>query len=474
MSRALIVGIDDYPSCPLQSCVRDAKAVAGLLASNADGAHNFDIWLETTPIGKGKLKKNIKEFFEAEDAVSLFYFAGHGFLNEYGGYIVTPDYNNYDEGISMTEILGIVNNSKAIDKIVILDCCHSGYLGSEPDINSAIVHIGKGVTILTASGPHEAAAEVNGHGVFTNLLLAALNGGAADLRGEITPGSIYAYIDLAMGPFGQRPSLKSNITKFVSLRTVEPPIPLETLRKLSDYFAAAIVSRLFGNINVFLGNLLCSVILVSIIALLSIACMIHRKKQQGFKVYLSFSELRTPLLAQYIKNYLKPSFWFFNIEYYDFREHKRFHFLNELAICEEIHKNLADSDIFVRFIGEDLQPNEVRLVSDEWNDLRFNPFTRELSGTPDYAKYEVDISYDKFGFSNPHNRFQIAELSGRVAPMKHIKSILINPDESALDFAFRIINELTHGCREQQYWKRSALFWRMRDQIMNQSKGEET
>jgi hypothetical protein len=40
-----------------------------------------------------------------------------------------------------------------------------------------------------------------------------------------------------MGPFEQRPSLKSNITKFVPLRTVEPPIPQAILRKLTEYFA---------------------------------------------------------------------------------------------------------------------------------------------------------------------------------------------------------------------------------------------
>ena len=241
MSRALVVGIDDYSSCPLRCCVRDAEAVAAFLERNDDGSPNFDVKLETSKnqkygLTKGKLKETVSGFFEAEDTVSLFYFSGHGFLNEYGGYIATPDYTRYDEGISMSEILTVVNKSKAIDKIVILDCCHSGDFGRKPDIHPDNVHIGKGVTILTASGPNEAAMEADGHGVFTNLLLAALNGGAADLRGKITPGSIYAYIDVAMGAFEQRPSLKSNITKFVPLRTVEPPIPQTTLRKLAEYF----------------------------------------------------------------------------------------------------------------------------------------------------------------------------------------------------------------------------------------------
>src|SRR3989344_350532 len=42
--------------------------------------------------------------------------------------------------------------------------------------------ITKGVTILTASKDSESAVEINGHGVFTALLLQALSGGASDLH----------------------------------------------------------------------------------------------------------------------------------------------------------------------------------------------------------------------------------------------------------------------------------------------------
>ena len=51
-------------------------------------------------------------------------------------------------------------------------------------------------------------------GIFTNLVLAALEGGAADLRGHVTPGSIYAYVDQALGAWDQRPIFKTNVTQF--------------------------------------------------------------------------------------------------------------------------------------------------------------------------------------------------------------------------------------------------------------------
>jgi len=37
-------------------------------------------------------------------------------------------------------------------------------------------------------------------GVFTGLLVDALSGGAANLVGDVTPGSVYAHIDQSLGP----------------------------------------------------------------------------------------------------------------------------------------------------------------------------------------------------------------------------------------------------------------------------------
>ena len=117
-----------------------------------------------------------------------------------------------------------------------MDCCHSGKFGASSLISDNKTLITKGVTILTASKDSESAVEINGHGVFTALLLQALSGGASDLHGSITPGSVYAYIDQALGPWNQRPVFKTNVSEFIHLRTINPPIPLETLRKIIEYF----------------------------------------------------------------------------------------------------------------------------------------------------------------------------------------------------------------------------------------------
>ncbi len=235
MKKALIVGINNYSSSPLNSCVNDATAVSDIIEKNGNGSPNFSVILKTNISTKSDLKGLIAELFEGDNDTSLLYFSGHGFLNELGGYIVTPDYKKYDEGISMDEILILANKSKVKNRIIVLDCCYSGAFGS-PEISAGMAQIMEGVTILTASRNNEVALEINDHGVFTNLFLSALQGGAADLRGHITPGSIYSYIDQALGPWDQRPVFKTNITRFVSLRTVIPPISIDVLRKIIEYF----------------------------------------------------------------------------------------------------------------------------------------------------------------------------------------------------------------------------------------------
>lgn len=236
MKKAVLVGINDYPNCPLKGCISDATLVSSLLENNGDGSPNFEVRLETNVQSKSELFELINIAFSSDDCTdSLFYFSGHGFLNELGGYIVTPDHKKYDEGISFEDILIKANQSKIKNKTIILDCCHSGAMG-EPNLEGKISYLNKGVSILTACRKDEPSYEIDGHGIFTYLLLDALKGGAADLRGFISPGGIYSYIDQSLGSFDQRPMFKTNITRFTCLRQVTPQIPIELMRQLTELF----------------------------------------------------------------------------------------------------------------------------------------------------------------------------------------------------------------------------------------------
>lgn len=77
------------------------------------------------------------------------------------------------------------------------------------------------------------AQEVGESGIFTRLLVDALNGSAANLTGDVNPGSVYAYIDQSLGSWEQHPVFKTNVRSFTTLRKVQPPIILEDLQKLN-------------------------------------------------------------------------------------------------------------------------------------------------------------------------------------------------------------------------------------------------
>ena len=92
------------------------------------------------------------------------------------------------------------------------------------------------IAAKATAGAIQYATEENGRGVFTTLLVDALNGSAAKLTGDITPRSVYAHIDQSLGSWEQRPVFKTNVKQFVLLRTVSPPMPPSHLRRITEFF----------------------------------------------------------------------------------------------------------------------------------------------------------------------------------------------------------------------------------------------
>jgi len=241
MRKALVVGINYYRhGSPLFGCVDDAHSVKAILERHGDGSVNFDVqhFTGTGPtdvVLRSDLKDQVKELFKDDSEIALFYFAGHGHIETTGGYILASDSQRGDEGVSLEEILVYANTSKAKNKIIVLDSCHSGIAGTPPSAGQNSV-LSEGITILTASTQDQYATEQNGRGVFTTLFVDALSGGAANLVGDISPGSIYAYIDQSLGAWEQRPVFKTNVKSFVSLRKVQPSIQLDDLRRIIEFF----------------------------------------------------------------------------------------------------------------------------------------------------------------------------------------------------------------------------------------------
>lgn len=237
--KALLIGINEYPKAPLRCAVNDALALKELLGKQEDGTSNFHIECLINESKRTVLKSKLIEHFNGHADVSLLYFSGHGYTDEFGTHLVTPDGEQFDAGISLNDLLILANESKTKNRIIILDCCYAGAVGNVPFGKGTSSWLGDGLTILASSTAYEPSKEVNGHGVFTNLLLEGLKGGAADTRGQITAGSLYAYIDAALGALEQRPLFKTNVQEFISLRKVHSNITNELLLKLPSYFKEA-------------------------------------------------------------------------------------------------------------------------------------------------------------------------------------------------------------------------------------------
>ena len=118
MRKALIVGINHYENCSaLFGCVDDAHSVKAILERHGvDGTINFECKLltgtgPTDQVNKRELKDALIELFNSDAEIALFYFAGHGYIEPTGGFIITSEAEHGDEGVSLDEILKMANKS---------------------------------------------------------------------------------------------------------------------------------------------------------------------------------------------------------------------------------------------------------------------------------------------------------------------------------------------------------------------------
>lgn len=241
MRKALVVGLNHYPHIgDLYGCVNDAYEVKNVLETNSDGSVNFDVRLIVAnnakeAITRAQLKDLVVELFSGDSDIALLYFAGHGHIETTGGYLCACDCERGDDGLSLSEVVVLARKATKIrNKIIVLDSCHSGVAGDAP--GEQVAELTEGMTILTASTAEQYASEENGSGVFTTLFVDALQGAAANLVGNVTPGSVYAHIDQSLDEWAQRPVFKTNVKRFVSLRKVQAPIELTTLKRIPEFF----------------------------------------------------------------------------------------------------------------------------------------------------------------------------------------------------------------------------------------------
>jgi hypothetical protein len=246
--RALLVGIDAYDVFnDLTNCVADATDMQTLLERDADGSPNYSCRLmvygpnsNTLKVTRPRLRESLRELFDYTGDV-LLYFSGHGALTKVGGYLATCESEADDWGIPMQEIIDLAASSPARDILVMLDCCHAGAAGNVPLLNqpggrNPLAVLREDLTVIAASRAEESSVESDTHSLFTQAVIDALDGGAADHMGWVTAQSIYAYVERGFGDWVQRPVYKSHATGLTVVRRCAPLIARLKLHQLVTLF----------------------------------------------------------------------------------------------------------------------------------------------------------------------------------------------------------------------------------------------
>jgi hypothetical protein len=241
---AVVVGINKYDDPRVRPELKGAENDAKEVFARLQRFGSFDVdRSKHLLLGKDAKCENIRgaisDLFWKKNPcdIAVFYFSGHGFLDDYGNGYIAPFDHKFDDplvcGIQMQELREyfLAKNNKT-EALLILDCCHSGVTaepqkggGGATDMpgrlydsltNNKTAVIGSGKFILASSGADEKSREMNAahkirvldrkldqldfddldkhdHGVMTYYLLEGMNGDAADGK-EVRIGKLYDYV----------------------------------------------------------------------------------------------------------------------------------------------------------------------------------------------------------------------------------------------------------------------------------------
>jgi energy-coupling factor transporter ATP-binding protein EcfA2 len=239
MSRnALIVGINTYQYLPeLQAPARDAEAIARQLQTYGE----FRVQRQPEVIQAGQPQVGFKtqvSLRELESALvnlfkpkgsniphtALFYFSGHGIQKEAGiqeGYLALSDTNPETGfyGLSLFWLRRLLQESPVRQRIIWLDCCHSGellnFLEADPGARPGTDRL-----FMAASKEYESAYEsLEGpYSVFTQALLRGLDPQHAE-TGIVTNHNLTAWVSSHLQGELQQPLFESSGSEIILTRS---------------------------------------------------------------------------------------------------------------------------------------------------------------------------------------------------------------------------------------------------------------
>jgi hypothetical protein len=215
--RALLIGNSTYPADEhnlqaLKGPVKDIAVLNRALADNATGLFaDADVALLPEAAAARAIRAMGRFFGEAgRDDVLLFYFSGHGKLDQAGRlHLCMQDTETTDllaTAVSSARINEFADASHARNVVIVLDCCFSGAFRGG-DLGDAVA--GPGRYVLTSCRgtqlANDATAE-NSTSHFTQHLVDGLLGAAADHDGDgyVSFSELYAYVDRRLREMGKQ------------------------------------------------------------------------------------------------------------------------------------------------------------------------------------------------------------------------------------------------------------------------------
>jgi tetratricopeptide (TPR) repeat protein len=249
MSRrvALIIGVSEYGTGfeALPAAVKDARAIEIVLADSQWG--DFEIQQRLENPEKQEMEEAIESLFKGlrPEDVALLYFSGHGIVDDYGNLYLAARTTRKDKGnftsataLSAGRIHYYMEQSRVKQKIIILDCCHSGAFteglkakgGGSINVKRQLG--GKGCAVLVSSNAIQSSFEskTSEFSVYTQYLLEGIQTGAADWNGdgEISADDLHQYACVKVQDVTQRmmPEIHPVGEGYnIMLSKTNPPLP---------------------------------------------------------------------------------------------------------------------------------------------------------------------------------------------------------------------------------------------------------
>ncbi len=215
----VVIGIDKYrnPSLDLNYARADASAFSQLIHARSGKLFNRILTFEL--YDEEATRENILSQLDQlatnarPEDVLFFYYAGHGSMMDNKFYFIPSESVSLyqqekleGESIDAWQMQEKLKNIRALKQLVILDACQSGgstrilaQRGALEEKALAQMARSSGVHVLAASGSEQFASEFSelGHGLFTFVLLEALEGDAdgAPKDGKVTVYELKSFLD---------------------------------------------------------------------------------------------------------------------------------------------------------------------------------------------------------------------------------------------------------------------------------------